>query len=72
LLQGELKQLREHAVSTERNKRSKRLRKERGQRSWNFDQVKEAREGKGKLSVLRIVKKTKEKLILALPSKKLD
>jgi hypothetical protein len=72
LLQGELKQLREHTVNTDRNKRSKRLCKERDQRSWNFDQVKKARDGKGKLSVPRIVKKTKKKLILALPSKKPD
>jgi hypothetical protein len=56
----------------ERNKRSKRLKKEANQRSWNLDQVKAARGEGGKLIVPRIVKKTKKELILALPSKKLD
>ena len=72
LLQGELKQLREHAVNTERNKRSKRIQKEVNQRSWDLEQVKRAREGPPKLPVPRIVQKTKKKLILALSSKKLD
>jgi DDE superfamily endonuclease len=72
LLQNELKQLRDHTVDTERNKRSKRIRKEVNQRSWDLEQIKAAREGPNKLPVPRIVKKGRRKLILALPFKKLD
>ena len=70
LERGELKQLREHAVNTERNKRSKRIQKEVNQRSWDLEQVKKARQGISKRPLPRIVQKTRKKLILALPYKR--
>jgi hypothetical protein len=63
---GQLKQLRDEAVHVERNKRSKRIEKEENQRSWSFQQIKEAREGLRK-PVPRIEKKGRRKLILVLP-----
>ena len=66
----ELKQLREHAVNTERNKRSKRIQKKVNQRSWDLEQVKKARQGIFKRPLPRIVQKTRKKLILALPYKR--
>ena len=44
-LASELKQLREHSTNDTRNKRSKRLHKDENQRSWDFEQVKQSREG---------------------------
>ena len=70
LKRGELQQLREHAVNTERNKRSKRIQKEVNQRSWDLEQVKKARQGIFKRPLPRIVQKTRKKLILALPYKR--
>ena len=72
LLQGELQQLRQLSFTVQHNRRSKRLEKDKNQRSWNLEQVRAAREGRNRLKVPRIVKKTKKKLILALPSKNLD
>ncbi|KAF7505155.1 hypothetical protein GJ744_001221 [Endocarpon pusillum] len=66
LLALELKQVRDEAVHVERNRRSKRLQKEANQRSWNFDQIKAAREGVRK-PIPRIEKKGRRKLIFVLP-----
>jgi hypothetical protein len=46
ILQTELREIRRQAIEQEIKKRSKRLRKEAVQRSWDLEQVRAAREGR--------------------------
>ena len=62
LLQRELRQLRQQATSQEIQKRSKRLRNEAVQRSWDLEQVKAAREGRPP-SRVSITRRTANSLI---------
>jgi hypothetical protein len=71
LLRQELREVRGQAVDREVRKRSKRLRREAVQRSWDFEQVKASREGRAS-SRVRITHRSQDSLRLVILSEKLD
>jgi hypothetical protein len=67
----ELREIRKKAVEQEVKKRSKRLRKEAVQRSWDLEQVRAAREGRAP-SRVRITHRSEGSLRIVILSERLE
>ena len=67
VLQNDLKEVRKHAVDTEISKRSKRLKKQADKRSWNLQEVREAREGLRRVKIYGRRVKPFKRLKLNIP-----
>ena len=72
VLQTQLKELREHGIRDQMDKRTKRLQKETNQRSWDLEEVIRARQQLERPIRARIRKGRGKKLILIIPTKKPD
>ena len=66
-LNSELHKVRKQDKSKEVYKRIQRLQKEKDQRSFSVQEIRNARRAKGELIRVRIAYKTQKKLILAIP-----
>jgi hypothetical protein len=71
ILRTELREIRKQAVDQEIRKRSKRLRKEAVQRSWDLEQVRAAREGRAP-SRVRITHRSDDSLRIVILSDRLE
>jgi DDE superfamily endonuclease/Tc5 transposase DNA-binding domain len=71
ILRTELRDIRKQAIEQELRKRSKRLRKEAVQRSWDLEQVRAAREGRAP-SRVRITHRSEDSLRIVILSHKLE
>jgi hypothetical protein len=71
ILRTELRDIRKQAIEQELRKRSKRLRREAVQRSWDLEQVRAAREGRAP-SRVRITHRSEDSLRIYILSDKLE
>ena len=71
ILRTELREIRKQAVDQEIRKRSKRLRREAVQRSWDLEQVRAAREGR-EPSKVRITHRSEDSLRIVILSERLE